>query len=135
MIYNRNQTMTEANSRKISLLEIKKALKDSRFREKLPPYLKNEVIKFLSNPSCACNAPLYRKIATECGELLRQYYPNKEIGEEVIKEIDKEDGSWMVINCHVNELENNLRKIKYTKTNIAVARYEDQVTVIVKEIQ
>lgn len=127
--------MTEMMNRKISLLELKKALKDSRFREKLPSYLKNEVVKFLSNPSCACNAPLYKKIVNECSGLLAEYYPNKEVGEEVITEINKEDGTWMVINCHINELENNLRKIKYTKTNIAMARYEDQVTVIVKEIQ
>lgn len=120
---------------KITLQEIKKALKDSRFREKLPSYLQSEVIKFLSNPSCACNAPLYKKIVNECSNLLVEYYPNREVGKELIEEISKEEGSWMVINCHINELENNLRKIKYTKTNIAVARYEDQVTVIVKEIQ
>ena len=120
---------------KITLQEIKKALKDSRFREKLPINLQNDVTKFLSNPSCACNAPLYRKILSECSEILLSYYPNREVTNEVIDEIVKEEGSWMVINCHINELENNLRKIKYSKTNIAVARYEDQVTVIIKEIQ
>lgn len=120
---------------KITLSEIKKALKDTRFREKLPTYLKNEVLKFLSNPSCACNAPLYKKIVNECGSLLLEYFPNKEFNDEILNEISKEDGSWMVINCHIDQLENNLRKIKYTKTNVAMARYEDQVTVIIKEIQ
>lgn len=121
-------------NKKITLSEIKQALKDSRFRQKLPEYFQSEVTKFLSNPNCGCNAPLYRKIVSECGHILSDYFPNKEVNKEIIEEIKKEEGSWTVINCHINELENNLRKIKHAKVNIAMARYEDEVTVVVQEI-
>ena len=67
-------------SRKIGLIEVKKALKDSRFRQSLPKSLEKEVDEFLNNPGCPCHVPLYKKIIKECAEQLEKYYPSSEIG-------------------------------------------------------
>ena len=70
------------NENKITLSDIKKALKDSRFRLTLPKEIAPEIEKFLDNPGCACHAPLYRKIANDCRVQLQKYYPNLEIPDE-----------------------------------------------------
>jgi len=64
---------------KIGLIEVKAALNDSRFRKMLPSDLDEEIIKFLSNPSCPCNVPLYRKVLKDCTSQLSKYYPDREI--------------------------------------------------------
>jgi len=66
-------------SKKVTLLEVKSALKDSRFRMSLPKSLENEVNEFLNNPGCPCHVPLYRKILKDCKEQLLKYYPNAEL--------------------------------------------------------
>lgn len=122
------------NQNKINLLEVKQALKDSRFRETLPPDLTDEVQKFLKNPSCACNIPLYRKIFKDCGNQLRAYFPNREL-ENIEEEAKKmAENKFSVINCSIHDLEEKLRKLGVGRKQIAVSRYGDQVTVIVNEL-
>jgi len=121
-------------NRKITLLDIKQALKDSRFRETLPPILMDDVQKFLKNPGCACNMPLYKKIMAECSDQVKQYFPNTEI-QNLQEEIQKlADNKFSVINCSIDELENKLRKLGAGRKQIAVARFEDQVTVIINDL-
>jgi len=122
------------NQSKISLLDIKQALKDSRFRDTLPSNLTDEVHKSLKNPSCACNMPLYRKILKECGDQLRSYFPTRDlidIDEEVKK---MAENKFSVINCSIHELEEKLRKLGVGRKQIAMSRYGDQVTVIVNDL-
>ncbi len=121
-------------NKKITLLDIKQALKDARFRESLPPSLLEEVQKFLKNPGCACNMPLYRKIITECQDQVKQYFPNTEVSniQEEIKKLA--ENHFTVINCSIEDLEQKLRKLGSGRKQIAVARYEDQVTVIVNDL-
>jgi hypothetical protein len=121
-------------SEKITLAEIKKALKDSRFRLTLPKEMEKDVEKFLDNPGCACHVPLYRKIAKECREQLQRYYPNLEIPEDDddLKKIA--DNHWSVINCHIDELESKLSKLGPGRKQLDVARWEDQVTVVINEL-
>lgn len=121
-------------SKKINLLEVKTALKDSRFRLSLPKSFEKEVNEFLNNPGCACHVPLYRKILKECKEQLCKYYPEAEI-QDPDKELQKlAENQWIVINCNINELENKLRKLGPGRKQLDIARYEDQVTVIVNEL-
>lgn len=121
-------------NRKITLLDIKQALKDSRFRDTLPPNLTEEVQKFLKNPACACNMPLYKKIMAECADQVKQYFPNTEIT-NLQEEVQKlADNKFSVINCSIDELENKLRKLGAGRKQIAIARYEDQVTVIINDL-
>ena len=121
-------------SEKISLIDVKKALKDSRFRLTLPKEMEKEIDEFLNNPGCACHIPLYKKITKNCKEQLRKYYPNLEVPEED-EEIRKlAENNWTVINCHIDELEKKLGKLGPGRKQLDVARFEDQVTVVVNEL-
>lgn len=121
-------------SKKISLIEVKAALKDSRFRLSLPKSLEKEVNEFLNNPGCPCHVPLYRKVLKDCKEQLQKYYPNSEITDltEEIKKIA--DNQWTVINCNINDLEKELRKLGPGRKQMDIARFEDQVTVVINEL-
>lgn len=119
----------------ITLLDVKQALKDSRFRDTLPKSLTEDIQKYISNPGCACNTPLYRKVLRECQEQLQVYFPSRTISnvEEEIKKLA--ENNWSVINCHIDELEEKLRKLPKGRKQLAMTRYEDQVTVIVNELE
>ncbi len=118
--------------KKIGLLETKQALSDDRFRNSLPDILKPEIDKYLSNPSCPCNVPLFRKILREYPEYIKNYYPGREIPASEITDTYKNNFS--VVNCNVRELESYLKKLEPGRKQIAIARYEDQVTVIINEL-
>lgn len=123
---------------KIGLLDVKRALKDARFRESLPPEFQRkyekDLVKFLSDPGCACNVPLYRAIFREATPQLQVYYPNREILSEAeeIKQLSK--NNWTVINCKVDELEDRLRRLPNGRKQIAMSRYENEVTVVINEL-
>lgn len=119
---------------RISIRDIKSALKDSRFRLTLPKSMAAEVDGFLDNPGCACNAPLYRKILKECREQLSLYFPDKTIPdhEEEIRRLA--ENRWTVINCHVDELAGRLTRLGPGRKQLDVARWQDQVTVVVNEL-
>lgn len=121
-------------SRSIGLLDIKQALRDSRFRESLPASFKEDIQKYLQNPSCACNVPIYKRVLAEATEQLQKYFPNRSIAnlEEEAKKLA--ENNFSVINCHIDELESRLRKLPIGRKQIAVTRFEDQVTVIVNEL-
>jgi hypothetical protein len=121
-------------ARKIGITDVKNALKDSRFRLTLPKEMEGEVDGFLNNPGCACNLPLYRKVMKDCGDQLRKYFPGTEVPEhdEDLKHLA--ENHWRVINCHVDELERKLASLGPGRKQIDVARYEDQVTVVVNEL-
>lgn len=121
-------------SNKISLVDVKKALKDSRFRLTLPKEMDKDVEEFLNNPGCACHVPLYKKVIKDCKEQLEKYYPNLEIPnqEEELKKLA--ENHWSVINCHIDELENRLSRLGPGRKQLDVARWEDQVTVVVNDL-
>jgi hypothetical protein len=115
-------------------MDVKQALRDSRFREGLPSSFNEEIKKYQQNPGCACNVPLYKKIMTEAKDLLQSYYPNKSVVslEEDAKRLA--DNNFSVINCHIDELEDRLKKLSLGRKQIAICRYEDQVTAIINEL-
>jgi len=118
----------------IRLMEVKQALRDSRFRDSLPEHMKPQVEEFIKNPGCPCNVPLYREILKNCKKQLQDYFPGLELSdvEEEIKQIA--ENHWTVISCNIRELENKLRKLPPGRKQLAVARYEDQITVVVNEL-
>jgi hypothetical protein len=118
----------------IRLNDVKQALLDARFRDQLPDHVLPDVQKFLKNPGCACNVPIYRKILQDCSDVLRKYFPSKEYQspEEEAKQLSQ--NYWSVINCHVDELETKLRNLPPGRKQLAIARHEDHVTVIVNEL-
>jgi len=122
-------------SRPIGLMEIKQALRDKRFRDTLPESLKQDVQKFLSNPGCACNLPIYQKVLKEARREVSAYFPNRAISnlEDEVKKLA--ENHWRVINCHVSELEQQLAKLPPGRKQLAIARHEDQVTVVVNDLE
>lgn len=65
---------------------------------------------------------------------LQAYFPNRTVA-NLDREAEKlAENKWSVINCHKDELEEKLRKLPNGRKQIAIARFEDQVTVVVNEI-
>ena len=122
------------NNNIISLLDVKKALRDSVFRETLPEELKPDIKKFLDNPGCSCNVPIYHRVIKFGGEALRKYYPDKNLVTPEEEAVRLAKNNWSVINCSIGELELNLKNLRPGRKQIAISRYEDQVTVVVNEL-
>lgn len=123
--------------RKVSVHDIKQALLDERFRASLPNELTDDVQKFLKNPGCACNHPIYLKVMKKAPKQVSDYFPMKEANaEDMEKDLEKfSKNNWEVINCNVNELAIELRKLGVGRKQIEIARYQDQVTVIVNHLE
>jgi pyruvate/oxaloacetate carboxyltransferase len=118
----------------VSLMDIKSAMKDEDFRSKLPESLAPEIQKFINNPSCSCNVPLYKKIIKEAKEQVLAYFPGKDVmtQEEEIERLSK--NNWRVINCSIGDVEKEMKKLPNGRKQLAMARYEDQVTIIVNDL-
>jgi len=120
-------------SKPIGLMEVKQALRDKRFREALPEDFADDIRKYLHNPGCACNVPIYRKVLKQ-KTCLAEYYPGRELSDPD-KELQKlAENNWLVINCKVDELEQKLHDLPPGRKQLAVARFEDEVTVVVNEL-
>jgi hypothetical protein len=66
---------------------------------------------------------------------LLAYYPGKEVVSEA--ETNKNNimrNDWEVINCSIDELQNQLRKLRPGRKQLEVARFQDQVTVIINHL-
>jgi hypothetical protein len=118
--------------KKISVMDVKTALLDQRFRATLPEAFLPDVQKFLANPGCACNHPIYRRVMKEAAAQLLEYYPTLDPGDPDDEKNVK--NHWIVINCSISELQAKLRALGPGRKQIEVARYQDQVTVIVNDL-
>jgi hypothetical protein len=116
----------------LSYVDVKQAIWDERFRE-LFPELKKEMESFMKNPSCACNMKLLKSIISY-KDRVQKYFPTKTIVDVAPPPSKK----WKVINCTIDNLEQELKKLPALPPGmhrqIAPARWEDQVTVIVYEV-
>lgn len=119
---------TDISSNSISILELKQALMDSRFHNLFPEYSK-EIKQFLVNPVCKCNKELYDKLLTH-KDRLAKYFPTKDLKEKLVDS----SSVWKVISCHKDELESELNKLKFLTCQFSLARFEDQVTIVIKYI-
>jgi len=124
-------------SRRITIHDVKQALLDERFREALPTDLSDDVQKFLSNPGCACNHPIYVNVMKKARPQLVEYFPAKETPteEEFQKEAERlARNDWQVINCGIEDLEMALRELGPGRKQMDIARWQDQVTVVVNHL-
>lgn len=115
-------------------MDIRTALNDERFRN-LFPELNREIEKHQKDPKCgACAVPLAREILNKYPERVEKYFP----GRKVIKPEDEAkklaENNWKVINCHISELESKLRNLPPGRKQLAITRWEEQVTVVVNEL-
>lgn len=124
--------------KRVTVHDIKQALLDERFRSSLPEDLTEDIQKFLKNPGCACNHPIYLKVMRRAAKQVVAYFPSREEPnvEEMEKEIEKlAKNDWQVINCHVNDLVVELRKLGPGRKQMEIARWQDQVTVVVNHLE
>lgn len=124
--------------KKVTVHDVKQALLDERFRASLPEDLQEDVTKFLKNPGCACNHPIYLNVMRKAGKQVAAYFPSKE--EPSVEEMEKDverlaKNEWQVINCHISELVTELRKLGPGRKQLDIARYEDQVTVVINHLE
>lgn len=123
--------------KRINIHDVKQALLDERFRNTLPEDLKEDVQNFLKNPTCACNSPIYINVMRKARQQLIEYFPTKETptDEEIKKETEQQTiNNWQVINCGIHELSEKLRGLGTGRKQIDIARWQDQVTVIVNHL-
>jgi hypothetical protein len=64
---------------------------------------------------------------------LLEYFPGQQIDEQETSD-DGPSNHWTVINCHIDKLEEELRRLPPGPKQLAVCRYEDQVTVVVNQL-
>lgn len=124
--------------KRVTIHDVKQALLDDRFRATLPNDLTEDVNKFLKNPGCACNHPIYLNVMRKAGKQVAAYFPSKE--EPNVEEMEKELGKlsnnqWQVINCNIGELSQELRKLGPGRKQLEIARWQDQVTVVVNHLE
>ena len=126
--------MSEQTKNFISLLDIKTAMKDETFRSKLPESLNPEVQKFINNPSCSCNVPLYKKIIKEAKDQVLEYFPGKTVMSQEEEAEQLATNNWRVVSCSIGDLEKEMKKLPAGRKQISMSRFEDQVTVIINEL-
>ncbi len=80
---------------------------------KLPESLNPEVQKFINNPSCSCNVPLYKKIIKEAKDQVLEYFPGKTVmsQEEEAEQLAK--NNWRVVSCSIGDLEKEMKKLVF----------------------
>lgn len=121
--------------KKITLQEVKNAMKDIKFRLSLPPEFKEDIQKYEQNPGCACNLGVYKHIIKDASKQLKAYYGEDKEIEYIEEDLNKlAENHWSVINCTIHDLEAKLKALASGRKQIAIARYEDQITVIVNEL-
>jgi len=120
---------------KISIQQVKQALQNPEFRRSLPEILKEGIIKYEQNPGCPCNVPFYRDVLKYGVRQLKEHFPG--MGDVVNPDLEfpkLTENNWSVISCHINDLEKKLKELPNGRKQIAITRWEDQVTVVVNEL-
>jgi hypothetical protein len=123
--------------RKVTVHDIKQALLDERFRASLPEDLNTDVQKFLHNPTCGCNHPIYLRVMQKARKQVAEYFPSRDAPdvEQVEREMERlPRNDWQVINCGVHELVEKLRELGPGRKQLEIARWQEQVTVVVNHI-
>ena len=111
----------------LTISDIRQAIWDKRFQELFPEY-QERIQQFIKDPGCACHTPFLHTFFQH-KDRLKKYFPTKNI---VLPEIRND---WSVLNCHIEEADKNLKSYPKTKRMIAAARWQNQLTVILNDIQ
>ena len=104
------------------MVRVKELLQyDESFRARFPD-LKPEIDEFLKDPSCPCHAGLYRKIISRVDGSWQPIKPSSVV----------EAYRFSVINCQVQELEKELRKLPVGSNVEGITRYENEITCVIR---
>lgn len=118
----------------VGIIDIKQALHDDRFCN-LFPELQHEIDRLKKQPSCgSCSIPLAHTILNTYSDRVEKYFPNRKVIKPKEEAKTLSENHWQVINCSINDLEGELKKLPPGRMQLAITRYEDQVTVVVNEL-
>jgi len=121
-------------TKKVRISDIKAAMNDERFVVLLPKELDKDVEKYKKNPNCSCNSDFYKKLLKNHKNVLLNYFPDYEVDEQEVLKVNKNENQWHVINCHIDELQNNLKLLGPGRKQVQLSRFEDQVTCVVNDL-
>ena len=116
----------------IKIASIKTALRSHEFRN-MYPELKDELDTYLTNPDCKCNVPLYNAILSDLDRLKKWFGKDAVVVDPLLPEEPDQLNRWQVINCHIDELDKYLQELPHGPKQIAIARFENEVTVIIND--
>ena len=94
--------------------------------------MKTEMTKYLQNPTCNCSLDFLVSLLKNCRPQLAEYFPDKDIA--TAEEVSRQAWEPTVINCSVDDLEARLKALPPGRKQVSVARYMDQVTVVINEL-
>jgi hypothetical protein len=118
----------------IGMMEVKQAFHDERFRD-LFPEIRHMIDDYLKKPHCgACAMPVIREIINKWPDRVQKYFPGRVIVRPEDEAKKLAENNWLVINCHIDELEDRLRKLPPGRKQLAICRYEEYVTVVINEL-
>jgi hypothetical protein len=100
----------------------------------LPSELKDDLLKYDQNPNCACNLPIYVKVLKHASKELREWFPGREVLNPDLEMPPIIQNNWTVVNCNKDDLEKRLKDLGPGRVQIAVCRYQDEVTVIINNL-
>lgn len=122
-------------ARPVTMMDVRAALRDDRFLAQFPE-LSGLVGRYRTQKHCgSCGVELARAIIEKYPERVREYFPGREVltpREEAAAVAATED--YTVINCKTTELEAKLRRLPPGRKYVTVARWQDEVTVIVNHL-
>ncbi len=115
---------------KLTVMDVKQAIWDKRFRELFPEY-KESLDRVIKDPGCACNMNFIRSLLKH-KDRLKQYFPTKEI---ILPEDEPlTPNQWLVISCPIDQLEDKIRSIPPGKRVVAAAQWKDRITVVINDV-
>lgn len=117
-------------SRPVTMMDVRGALHDRRFLDMFPE-LASLADRYTKSPQCgSCGVALAREIIQRFPERLGDYFVGRDLP---VHQDGTEDRQFEVINCHVDDLEAKLRGLPPgVSKHVALARWEDQVTVVIQ---
>jgi hypothetical protein len=76
---------------------------------------------------------VYRNTLKHAQKELQAYYPGRQII-DYDTEVKLTENNWTVFSCHINDLEKNLKSLSPGQKQLALTRWQDQVTVVVNNL-
>jgi hypothetical protein len=95
--------------------------------------LYEDIKKYEENPDCPCNWNIYKNVIKHASKELKAYWGEGEVVnvDDLVKPLEN---NFSVINCKISELESKLKALPMGRKQLAMARYQDEITVIVNEL-
>ena len=121
-------------ARPVGLTDVRQAIHDQRFRE-LFPELKQEFATTEGKKCGACFVQLAERILNEYADRLKTYFPGREVVSLAKEAAALAKNHWRVINCTVHDLEKRLRELPPGRKQISLARYQDQITMVINDLE